>query len=389
MSLVGIQGLVPASNAPTSAPVSAPASAPAKGVAVQRASQEFGTSDSPGAAAFDEELLAVLAASSVSAPIQPNSMLPSLVDNSSDGTIGGEQASTMLSTDLQGSNAGTGLSPLAVAAESANANLLLDSRRLLPVNGEQGNTVAIVTDESSLSTSPPVEASPSGKAKTVVSFDSPDGSGTNESNTATKSAAAPPSATASGQHAPSDSMPHKTTSDTTNDAELNPQPRLANNTPNSAVVPVITSASVDAQQLTSQRIAAPVELAEQIAHETLKHAEVVKHHGTQRFTMRLDPPRLGQLVIEMERTEHGIALRMSAGDPATLSLIRASVNDLSRDLAQHESIFQEVNIDVTTDDHSSDSRRDETFQKARKPTQTETQPTIVDPTVSGRISFMA
>lgn len=130
---------------------------------------------------------------------------------------------------------------------------------------------------------------------------------------------------------------------------------------NLAAIPFSIGANAAVDQASDTAIVDPPNLAEQIANEAVKHAEVVKHQGQQRFTMRLDPPELGKLVVEMERTERGIALRVNAVDPATLGLIQSSVDELNSNLTnQQDSIFQEVNIDVTTgeDSHRSFDDRD-------------------------------
>lgn len=64
-------------------------------------------------------------------------------------------------------------------------------------------------------------------------------------------------------------------------------------------------------------------------------------------------------MVEMERTDTGINLRVNAIDPATLGLLQASVNELNSNLSQQDSIFQEVDIDVTTGDGSEQSADDD------------------------------
>jgi len=105
-------------------------------------------------------------------------------------------------------------------------------------------------------------------------------------------------------------------------------------------------------------------LAEQIAAEAVKHAEVVKHQGQQRFTMRLDPPELGKLIVEMQRTEHGLTMRVNAADPVTLGLIQSSLEELNASLGRQDSVFQEVNIDVSTGGEFQQSFADRSSQQA-------------------------
>lgn len=100
-------------------------------------------------------------------------------------------------------------------------------------------------------------------------------------------------------------------------------------------------------------------IAEQIADSLFEHAEVVKHKGEHRFTMRLDPPELGQLEIEMEHTEGRLAIRINAADPVSFRFIQATVDELSANLHQQDSVFHEVNIDITTGGDSNQPDRDE------------------------------
>lgn len=107
-----------------------------------------------------------------------------------------------------------------------------------------------------------------------------------------------------------------------------------------------------------------VEIAEQLATEVSRRVETSVVNGQERFTMRLDPPELGELVISMRRTADGIELHVDAADPATMNLIQNGIDQLKGDSERAGSIFQQLNIDVTTSGqgsgHTSDQRRSAT-----------------------------
>lgn len=138
----------------------------------------------------------------------------------------------------------------------------------------------------------------------------------------------------------------------------------ADTTPISVAVPLqVSSGSAAFADADTTVVDAP-NLAEQIASEAVKHAEIVKHQGQQRFTMRLDPPELGKLVVEMERTDKGLTMRVNAVDPATLGLIQTSLEELNSNLSQQDSVFQEMNIDVTTGGASEESFNDRSSERS-------------------------
>lgn len=158
-----------------------------------------------------------------------------------------------------------------------------------------------------------------------------------------------------------DSPDHSETRITSHNADV-----AASSTPNSMVMPTHSSSTnADASSADVSEVDAP-NLAEQIATEAVRHADVVKHQGQQRFTMRLDPPELGKLVVEMQRTEKGLTMRVNAADPVTLGLIQSSLDELNTSLGQQDSVFQEVNIDVTTGGAFQESLNDRSSQQSQR-----------------------
>ncbi|MEZ6132246.1 MAG: flagellar hook-length control protein FliK [Planctomycetaceae bacterium] len=99
-------------------------------------------------------------------------------------------------------------------------------------------------------------------------------------------------------------------------------------------------------------------VVEQLAAEVTRRVETLSDGGQQRFIIRLDPPELGRMVISMKRTVGGIEMHVDAADPETLNLIQAGLDRLSHEAPDTESIFRQLNIDVTTGSGSGRSDQD-------------------------------
>lgn len=153
-----------------------------------------------------------------------------------------------------------------------------------------------------------------------------------------------------------------------------------------AVVPSVASPAV-------HRLLNPLDIAEQLAAEVSRRVERSVVDGQERFTMRLDPPELGELVISMRRTAGGIELHVEAADPATMNLIQNGIDQLKSDPARPSSIFQQLNIDVTTSGHGSghpaDQRRPATEAASMGRVAANVSDNAVDRTESEQISFVA
>jgi flagellar hook-length control protein FliK len=136
-----------------------------------------------------------------------------------------------------------------------------------------------------------------------------------------------------------------------------------------AVVPAaVAVGAFDSLLSPQQPVTEPLDVAEQIASEAVRHAEVVKDVGRQTFTMRLDPPELGKLTIEMTKTIDGMVLKVHAAEAATLSLIESSIDDLNNRLSQSDSIFQEMEVDVRTGRDSDQPPREHRSGGTHRPT---------------------
>ncbi|MEZ6123120.1 MAG: flagellar hook-length control protein FliK [Planctomycetaceae bacterium] len=135
-------------------------------------------------------------------------------------------------------------------------------------------------------------------------------------------------------------------------------------------------------------------LSQQIIRDAQVHASAVERDGRMTYTMRLDPPELGQIVVEMRQTRKGLSMHLSVSDGSTLELVRASLADITGSLQQDDSVFQQLNIDVTTGgrQHGQDSEEFLSRNEPSLPRGTENRnnpeprATSAD---SGQVSFVA
>lgn len=137
----------------------------------------------------------------------------------------------------------------------------------------------------------------------------------------------------------------------------------------------------------------PLEIAEQLATEVSRRVETSVVDGQERFTMRLDPPELGELVISMRRTASGIELHVEAADPATMNLIQNGIDQMKSDPERSGSVFQQLNIDVTTGGHGSghpaDQRRPPSLNGAAERATVDVSESTRERSESEQISFVA
>lgn len=89
--------------------------------------------------------------------------------------------------------------------------------------------------------------------------------------------------------------------------------------------------------------------AQQIASEALRHAEIVRNEGQHRFTIRLDPPELGEVVVDMVQDGTELSMHVRVAEAKTGELLQSVVDDLSNGLlGGDDSSFVNVSVDVST-----------------------------------------
>ena len=143
-------------------------------------------------------------------------------------------------------------------------------------------------------------------------------------------------------------------------------------------------------EVESAREIQQLDLARQLADQALRHAEIVQQHGHHRFTMRLDPPELGQLLVEMKRTTRGVSLHVVASDSTTARILQRGANAAVESLADSDSIFQNARIELVAE-HESDAKQQASQQ--RQQSAERSSRSVLQPALHSRetheISFMA
>lgn len=102
------------------------------------------------------------------------------------------------------------------------------------------------------------------------------------------------------------------------------------------------------QPLPAQRV------IQQIVEQAIPEFPTVQQQESQSFTIRLDPPELGEVVIEMKKSEDGVAMRVTATVPATQLLLDQNQHELSQSM--HE--FQgDLNLEFGGNEQSTNSHQ--------------------------------
>lgn len=97
--------------------------------------------------------------------------------------------------------------------------------------------------------------------------------------------------------------------------------------------------SADFNTQTSSELREP--LSSQTARAIVHHFETHKAEDNETLTVRLDPPELGELTIELSRTRDGLAVRVTAREAVTMDMLLARGNEIERHLKNQ-------NVDVAT-----------------------------------------
>ena len=112
-------------------------------------------------------------------------------------------------------------------------------------------------------------------------------------------------------------------------------------------------ASTPLGQLTESQLSRQqnsVDIAQQIAARSLSEAEVLNPGDSSRFRIRLDPPELGKLLVELHKTAQGTTVTVTAADPATQQLLRDSLQQLNQSHSDDAGIFETLDFDLATGD---------------------------------------
>ncbi|MEP3482279.1 MAG: flagellar hook-length control protein FliK [Fuerstiella sp.] len=107
-------------------------------------------------------------------------------------------------------------------------------------------------------------------------------------------------------------------------------------------------------------------LPRQIAARVIGEAEVLETGDASRFRMRLDPPELGSVMIEMQKTASGTTITVTAADPATQQLLQDSLQQLNQSGSEEASVFENLDFDLSNGDQGDSPDRDGKKSQAEK-----------------------
>lgn len=110
----------------------------------------------------------------------------------------------------------------------------------------------------------------------------------------------------------------------------------------------------------------PTNLPRQIAARVLGEAEVLEAGDSTRFRMKLDPPELGSVMIEMQKSVQGTTITVTAADPATQQLLQDSLQQLNQSHADESSIFENLAFDLSNGDQGESQDHDTRKSQAQK-----------------------
>lgn len=109
-----------------------------------------------------------------------------------------------------------------------------------------------------------------------------------------------------------------------------------------------------------------LDLPKQIAARAIGEAEVLDPGDSTRFRMKLDPPELGSVMIEMQKTAQGTTITVTAADPATQQLLQDSVQQLQQSSSDEASVFEDLAFDFSSGDQRGSSSGDGRKSQAEK-----------------------
>jgi hypothetical protein len=164
-------------------------------------------------------------------------------------------------------------------------------------------------------------------------------------------------------------------------------------TPSSPSMPV-TAANAMSSPSEAGSNRGPVNF-DHLAAQVVSQAVVVREAESQRFQMLLDPPQLGELRVEMTRSEDGeLAVRLSAARPETQALLTHHAEEIQRSLSERGLSLADLDVASREQDgshHESDPGDGNTETAGRQTgspnRRTDTGPGA--PSTSGEIDFTA
>jgi len=97
---------------------------------------------------------------------------------------------------------------------------------------------------------------------------------------------------------------------------------------------VSAGAAPDLSSTLSAEVRQP--LSSQVSRAVLEHLERGSTSDNERLTVRLDPPELGEMTIELSKTKEGLAVRVSAREAVTMDMLLARGSEIEQQLKSQD-----------------------------------------------------
>ena len=107
-------------------------------------------------------------------------------------------------------------------------------------------------------------------------------------------------------------------------------------------------------------------LPRQIAARAIGEAEVLETGDSSRFRIRLDPPELGSVLVELQKSASGTTITVTAAEPATQQLLQDSLQQLNQSDSDEASVFENLDFDLSNGDQGESPDHDSKKSQAVK-----------------------
>jgi flagellar hook-length control protein FliK len=118
----------------------------------------------------------------------------------------------------------------------------------------------------------------------------------------------------------------------------------ANDAGSTAAVSDVSAVALPGSQSVEQ--AGPQPMTEQIRHVVVQHVQQNADTQSSRLTVRLDPPELGVLELDLSLTEDGLDVKIHARENVTLDMLLARSPELERLLKAQDLNIRKVEVDA-------------------------------------------
>lgn len=109
-------------------------------------------------------------------------------------------------------------------------------------------------------------------------------------------------------------------------------------------LPATTFAGNDLPSLATAELRQP--LSAQVSRAIVQHFERNADGNAESLTVRLDPPELGELTIELERNQDGLSVRVTAREAVTMDMLLARGSEIETQLRQRDLNLSDIQFQM-------------------------------------------